>query len=97
MIFTKRCAKSNSRPICNPEMRDCSVCCGHASLYKDMGADVRVLVRSLVVAVQVERTVVLVLVVVTTHVQHHAGSVVVAVVATGPEHRPMEWKCQGFL
>ena len=56
-----------------------------------------VLVRSLVVAVQIERTVVLVLVVVTTDVQHHAGSVVVAVVATGPEHRPMEWKCQGFL
>ena len=62
-----------------------------------MGADVRVLVRGGVVAVQVERAVVLVLVVVTTHVQHHARSVVVAVVATVPEHRPMEWKRQNMM
>ena len=62
-----------------------------------MGADVGVLVSRIVVAVQVERAVVLVLAVVATHVQHHARSVVVAVVATGPEHRPMEWKCQGCL
>jgi hypothetical protein len=46
-----------------------------------MGADVRVLVRSVVVAVQVEGTVVLVLVVVTANVQHNARGIVVAVVA----------------
>ena len=46
-----------------------------------MGADVRVRVRGSVVAVQVERTVVLVLVVVTTHVQHNTRSVVVAAIA----------------
>lgn len=44
---------------------------GPNALNKDMGADVGVLVRSRVVAVQVERAVVLVLVVVTTHVQHN--------------------------
>ncbi len=52
-----------------------------------MGADVGVLVRSLVVAVQVERTVVLVLVVVTADVENHAGSVVVAAVVTELKHR----------
>ena len=51
-----------------------------------MGADVRVLVRSSVVTVQVESAAILVLVVVTTHVQHHARSVVVAIVAKEPEH-----------
>lgn len=45
------------------------------------GADVRVRVRSGVVTVQVEQPVVLVLVVVTAHVQHHARSVVVAIIA----------------
>ena len=48
----------------------------------DTGADVRVRVRSGVVAVQVEQPVVLVLVVVTAHVQHNPGRVVVAVVVT---------------
>ena len=57
-----------------------------------MGADVRVLVRSRVVAVQVKSTVVLVLVVVATDVQHNARRVVVAIVAKRPERRPMEWK-----
>ena len=52
-----------------------------SSQFKDMSADVLVRVRSIVVAVQVERAVVLVLVVVTANVQHHAGSVVVAVIA----------------
>ena len=52
-----------------------------SGLYKEMSADVRVGVRGSVVTVQVERTVVLVLVVVATDVQHHARSVVVAVVA----------------
>lgn len=52
-----------------------------------MGADVRVRVRRGVVTVQVEQPVVLVLVVVTTHVQHNAGSVIVAIVAkTEREH-----------
>lgn len=51
-----------------------------------MGADVGVLVRSLVVAVQVERTVVLVLVVVATDVQNDTGSVVVAAVVTELKH-----------
>lgn len=47
-----------------------------------MGADVGVLVRSLVVAVQVERTVVLVLVVVAAYVENDTRSVVVAAVVT---------------
>ena len=46
-----------------------------------MGADVGVLVRSLVVAVQVERTVVLVLVVVAAYVENDTRSVVVRIVA----------------
>ena len=46
-----------------------------------MSADVRVRVRSLVVTVQVERTVVLVLVVIAADVQHNTGRIVVAVVA----------------
>ena len=46
-----------------------------------MGADVGVLVRGVVVAVQVERAVVLILVVVTAAVENNAGSVVVRVVA----------------
>jgi len=57
-----------------------------------MGADVGVLVRSLVVAVQVERTVVLVLVVVTTDVQNDARSVVVAAVVTELKHPLVVWK-----
>ena len=69
-------------------MGDCSV--AMSSLYKDMSADVRVGVRSGVVAVQVERTVVLVLVVVTTHVQHDAGSVVFAVVAYSRDRNPID-------
>ena len=44
------------------------------------GADVRVRVRSGVVTVQVEKTVVLVLVVVATDVQDNARGVVVAIV-----------------
>ena len=52
-----------------------------SSHFKDMSADVRVGVRSLVVAVQVESAVVLVLVVIAADVQHHARSVVVAVIA----------------
>ena len=52
-----------------------------SSHFKDMSADVRVGVRSLVVAVQVESAVVLVLVVIAADVQHHARSAVVAVVA----------------
>lgn len=46
-----------------------------------MGADVGVLVRRIVVAVQVERTVVLALVVVTAAVEYNAGRIVVRVVA----------------
>ena len=57
-----------------------------------MGADVGVLVRSLVVAVQVERTVVLILVVVTADVQDDTGSVVVAAVVTELEHPLVVWK-----
>ena len=53
--------------------------------FKDSGADVAVLVRGGVVTVQVKRPVVLVLVVVTAHVQHNAGAVVVAVVALRTE------------
>lgn len=48
---------------------------------EDSGADVSVRVGGLVVTVQVERTVVLVLVVVTAHVQHNAAGIIVAVVA----------------
>lgn len=51
------------------------------NVFKDMGADVRVRVRSSVVAVKVERTVVLVLVVVTANVQHNATRVIVRVIA----------------
>lgn len=50
------------------------------NIFKDMGADVRVRVRSSVVAVKVERTVVLVLVVVTANVQHNATRVIVAAI-----------------
>lgn len=57
-----------------------------------MGADVGVLVRSLVVAVQVERTVVLILVVVTADVQDDTGSVVVAAVVAELEHPLVVWK-----
>ena len=46
-----------------------------------MGADVRVLVRSSVVTVQVEQPVVLVLTIVAAYVQHHAARVEVAIVA----------------
>lgn len=46
-----------------------------------MGADVRVRVRSSVVAVHVESAVVLVLVVVAANVQHNARSVIVAAIA----------------
>ena len=56
------------------------------TIHKESGPDVRVLVRSGVVTVQVERPVVLVLVVVTAHTQHHAAGVVVAVVAPKPKH-----------
>lgn len=46
----------------------------------DTRADVAVRVRSGVVTVQVEQTVVLVLVVVTTYVQHNTTGVVVAII-----------------
>ncbi len=59
---------------------------------KDMGADVGVLVRSIVVAVQIERTVVLVLVVVTAAIEHDAGRVVVRVVAQSRTPQLMVWK-----
>ena len=62
-----------------------------------MGADVGVLVRSLVVAVQVERTVVLILVVVTADVQDDTGSVVVAAVVTELEHPLVVWKSRLFI
>ena len=62
-----------------------------------MGADVGVLVRSLVVAVQVERTVVLILVVVTADVQGDTGSVVVAAVVTELEHPLVVWKSRLFI
>lgn len=45
-----------------------------------MGADVRVLVRGVVVTVQVEGTVVLILVVVAANVQNNTGRIVVAAV-----------------
>ena len=57
----------------------------------DTGADVAVLVRSCVVAVHVEQAVVLVLVVVATDVQHHARSVVVAVVVQNQDTDPLVW------
>ena len=62
-----------------PSMK--SLAANHLTQYEDMGADVGVLVRSSVVAVQVEQAVVPVLIVVTTAVQHNTRSVVVAVVA----------------
>ena len=62
-----------------------------------MGADVGVLVRSGVVAVQVERTVVLVLVVVTAAVENNAGSVVVRVVAQNRNPQLMVWKSRQFI
>ena len=49
-----------------------------------MRADARVRVRGCVVTVKVEQSVVLVLVVVTAHVQHNAGSTVVAIIAKEP-------------
>ena len=76
-IFTKRCATSvpaNSKLFV----------CGDgepARIAMDTGADVRVRVRRSVV-VHVEQPVVLVLVVVTAHVQHNIRRVVVAVVVT---------------
>lgn len=51
------------------------------------GADVRVRVRSSVVTVQVEQTVVLVLVVVATDVQDNTRGVVVAIVGLLPVHK----------
>ena len=64
--------------------------------FKDTGADVRVLVRGSVVAVQVERPVVLVLVVVTARVQHHARRVVVAIVAQEQEHSDYRYRYPGM-
>lgn len=58
------------------------------------GADVGVLVRGSVVAVQVEQTVVRVLVVVAADVQNNARGVVVAIVGLEPEHSPDYW-CDG--
>ena len=60
----------------------------HQIIFKEKGADVRVRVRSGVVTVQVEQTVVAVLVVVTANVQHHARSVIVAVVAHSRGPKP---------
>ena len=60
----------------------------HQTIYKEKGADVHVRVRSGVVTVQVEQTVVAVLVVVTANVQHYARSVIVAVVAHSREPKP---------
>lgn len=48
----------------------------------DSRADVAVRVRSVVVAVEVEQTVVLIVVVATTHIQHNPGRVIVAAVVT---------------
>lgn len=62
-----------------------------------MGADVGVLVRSSVVAVQVERTVVLVLVVVAAAVEDNAGSVVVRVVAQSRTPQLTVWKSRLFI
>ena len=62
-----------------------------------MGADVGVLVRSSVVAVQVERTVVLVLVVVAATVENNAGSVVVRVVAQSRTPQLTVWKSRLFI
>ena len=58
----------------------------------DSRADVAVRVGSGVVAVQVEQPVVLVLVVVTAHVQHNPGGVVVAVVVRKQNARPLVWR-----
>lgn len=57
-----------------------------------MGAAVSVLVRSRLIAVQVERTVVLVLVVVAATVENNAGSVVVRVVAQSRTPQLTVWK-----
>lgn len=46
---------------------------------KETAADVTVGVRSCVVTVQVEQTIVLILIIVTTAVQHNTGGIVVAV------------------
>ena len=62
-----------------------------------MGAAVSVLVRSSVVAVQVERTMVLVLVVVTATVENDAGSVVVRVVAQSRTLQLTVWKSRLFI
>ena len=56
--------------------------------YKDSAADVRVLVRRSVVAVQVEQPVILVLTIITTNVQHNAGGVVVAIIAPRIKNSP---------
>ena len=62
-----------------------------------MGAAVSVLVRSSVVAVQVERTMVLVLVVVAATVENDAGSVVVRVVAQSRTLQLTVWKSRLFI
>lgn len=64
------------------------------NIFKDMGADVRVRVRSSVVAVKVERTVVLVLVVVTANVQHNTTRVVVAAIVQSRNAWLLVWKSQ---
>ena len=62
-----------------------------------MGAAVSVLVRSRLIAVQVERTVVLVLVVVAATVENNAGSVVVRVVAQSRTPQLTVWKSRLFI
>lgn len=84
MIFSKSCA--NTSPIyVKPWERSNGEVKWYANLSKVTAPDVRVRVRSGVVAVQVESAVVLVLAVVAADVQNNAGGVVVAVVVMRTE------------
>ena len=79
-FFTKRCA--TIPPIyAKPWERPYGEVSGlPESIGKVTAPDVRVRVRGGVVAVEVERAVVLVLVIVTTNVEHYARTVIVAII-----------------
>ena len=85
-IFTKRCAAIS--PIYvkpgRALLRSVRACQAHG---EEAAADVTVRVRCPVITVQVESTIVLVLVVVSTNVQHNTTGVVVAVIAVRTGNR----------
>ena len=77
--------------VCDYLTHLCKPFQAYGPIGKVAAADVAVRVRGRVVTVQVERPVVLVLVVVTTNVQNNARGVVVAIVVTKPETNTDYW------